>query len=85
MRLLEKIAFIAGLTVVGVTAIYRYVLSDEQRASLQEGADTIRKATREVTDSISPLVSDGPTKSEEEAMAQQNRERLAKQWAELGY
>ena len=85
MRLFERIAFGAGLVVVGITLVYRYVLTDEQREGISEAADVLQKAAREITDSVAPLVSDGPTKSEEEAMAEENRARTADQWASLGY
>lgn len=85
MRLLERTAITLGLIVIGVTVVYRYVLNDEMRGAAQDAADAIRSATREVTDTISPLVSDGPTKSEEEAMYAAGRERTAAQWEALGY
>lgn len=85
MKLYEKIAFGLGLIVVGVTVVYRYVLSDEQRSALNEAGDAIQSATREITDTVSPLVSDGPTKSEEEAMAAANRARTIDQWQKIGY
>lgn len=85
MKTLERMAIMLGLAIVGITAVYRYVLTDEQRSALQEGADVLRSATREVTDIISPLVSDGPTRSEEEAAARANQERTAAQWEALGY
>lgn len=85
MRLLERIILISGLLVVGVTAVYRYVLTEEQRDGLRETSDVLRSATREVTDSVAPLISDGPTKSEEEAAARANRERTVEQWEALGY
>ncbi len=85
MKLLERVAITLGLIVVGVTAVYRYVLSDEQKEALNEASDAIRSAAREVTDTVSPLISDGPTKTEEEAMAEANRARTAAQWEALGY
>ncbi|MDO4539016.1 MAG: hypothetical protein Q4B54_12705 [Coriobacteriales bacterium] len=85
MKLLERIAFTMGLVVVGVTVVYRYVLTAEQRSALGEAGDAIRSATREVTDTVAPLVSDGPTKSEEEAMAAANRARTIDQWQKIGY
>jgi hypothetical protein len=65
--------------------MYRYVLTDEQRDSLNEAADVVRAATREVTDTVSPLVSDGPTRTEEETAAEANRWRTVQQWKALGY
>ena len=85
MTLFERVAISAGIAVVGVTLAYRYVLTDEQRASMQEVADTLRNATHEVTDSVAPFVSDGPTHAEEEAAARANRARTAQQWQKLGY
>lgn len=85
MNVFERLAIGAGLAVVGVTIVYRYVLTDEQRGSMQEVADTLRSATHEVTDSFAPLVSDGPTHAEEEAAAIANRMRTASQWEALGY
>ncbi len=85
MKLLERIAFGLGLVVVGVTAVYRYVLSDDQRSAVKEAGDAVRSAGREVADTISPLVSDGPTKSEEEAILAANRARTVDQWQKLGY
>ena len=84
MKTLEKIAIAFGLFFVGVAAAYRYVLTDEQRASLAEATDAVRAAAREVTDTVSPLVSDGPTRTEEEAAAEANRKRTAAQWEALG-
>ncbi|MBO7674511.1 MAG: hypothetical protein J6S63_05830 [Atopobiaceae bacterium] len=85
MKTLERIAISLGLFFVGIAAIYRYVLTDEQRETLVEAATAVQSATREVTDMVSPLVSDGPTRSEEEALAEANRERTAKQWEALGF
>lgn len=85
MNTLERMAIGLGLIVVGTVAAYRYVLSDEQRAVARELADDVRNATREVVDVVSPLVSDGPTKSDEEAAARANRERTATMWRGLGY
>lgn len=85
MKWLERLAIGAGLVVVAVTVVYRYVLTDEQRDGIQEANDVVQSAVREVTDTISPLVSDGPTKSEEEAAAAANRARTAAQWEALGY
>lgn len=85
MRVLEKMAFTAGLVVIGITAVYRYVLSDEQRGAVKEIGDAIREATREVMDTMAPLVSEGPTRAEEEAASEENRARTAAQWASLGY
>lgn len=85
MKLLERIAIGLGVAVVAVTVVYRYVLSDEQREALDEAAGVLRSATREVTDTVMPLVSDGPTKTEEEAAAAANRARTAAQWEKLGY
>ena len=85
MRTLERMAITLGLVIVGITAVYRYVLSDEQKTALQEGADVLRAATREVTDTVTPLFSNGPTRSEEEAAARANQKRTAAQWEALGY
>ena len=85
MNVFERVAIGAGLAVVGVTIVYRYVLTDEQRGSMQEVADTLRNATHDVTDMVSPLVSDGPTHAEEEAATIANRARTASQWEALGY
>ncbi|MDO4806801.1 MAG: hypothetical protein Q4A07_06095 [Coriobacteriales bacterium] len=85
MRTLERMAIALGVVIVGITAVYRYMLGDEQKAALQEGADVLRAATREISDSITPLMSDGPTRSEEEAAARANQERTAAQWEALGY
>ncbi len=85
MKLYEKIIVGAGLLVVGVTAAYRYVLSDDQRSALREVGDSLREATQEVRDTVAPLVSDGPTKREIQESFEANRERTAKQWEKLGY
>lgn len=85
MKLLERLAILLGLAVVGVTAVYRYALTDEQREALQDLSHEMQAATREVTDMVMPLMKDGPTKTEEEAMAAANRERTAAQWDALGY
>ncbi len=85
MKFLERLAITLGLVVVGVTAVYRHVLSDEQKDALREASDAIRSATREVTDMVSPLISSGPTKTEEEAMSEANRAHTAAQWEALGY
>lgn len=85
MKILERFAITVGLIVVGVTAVYRYVLTDEQRDAMREVGDTIRGAVQEVSDSVAPLVSDKPTKSEERAMAEENRAKTAAQWESLGY
>ena len=85
MKLLERTAIIAGLIVVGITAVYRHVLTDEQREALQEAGGAVRSAIREVTDTVAPLLHDGPTKTEEEAMAEANRARTAAQWDAMGY
>lgn len=85
MKLLEKMAITTGLIVVGITALYRYVLTDEQRAAMREASDVVKESMRDVTDSIAPLVKNGPTKREEEAMIEANRARTAAQWETLGY
>lgn len=85
MKALEKLTIGIGLFFVGIAAVYRYVLTDEQRDSFNEAADVVRAATREVTDTVSPLVSDGPTRTEEETAAEANRWRTVQQWKALGY
>ena len=85
MNVLEKVFIAAGIIVVGVTVAYRYVLSDEQRDSMREAADVLRNVSHEVSDSVSTLMSGGPTHAEEQAAAEINRARTASQWAELGY
>ena len=70
---------------VGVTAVYRYVLSDDQKDSMRELGNGIRSSAEEVMDSVSPLVSKGPTRKEEQAAADENRARTAAQWEALGY
>ena len=85
MKLYEKIIVGAGLVIVGITAAYRYVLTDDQRSALREVGDSLRKANQEVHDTVAPLVSDGPTKKEEQEMFEAGRARTAKQWEKLGY
>lgn len=85
MNVFEKLAVGAGLIVVGVTAAYRYVLTDEQREAVREAGAVVQNSFNEVADSVSPLVSGGPTRAEEEAARTANRERTANQWATLGY
>lgn len=85
MRFIEKVALGAGILVVLVTAVYRNVLTDDQRAATREASSVLRDATREVTDTVKPLISDAPTKSEEEAAIRANRARTAAQWSALGY
>lgn len=85
MNVLEKAALGLGLVVVGITAAYRHVLTDEQRDALNEAAVTVAKAVQDISDSISPLVSKGPAKAEERAAAVQNRASTAAQWESLGY
>jgi predicted negative regulator of RcsB-dependent stress response len=85
MNILEKVFIAAGIIVVGVTVAYRYVLSDEQRDSMREAADVLRNVSHEVSDSVSPFMSGGPTHAEEQAAAESNRARTASQWSELGY
>ena len=85
MKFLERFAITMGLIVVGVTAVYRYVLSADQREAVKEVGETIGGAVQEVKDSVAPLVSDKPTKSEERAMAEENRAKTAAQWESLGY
>ena len=85
MHVLEKMALGAGLVVVGITAVYRYVLNDEQREALREVSSSIVDATEEVQDSISPLVAGKTTHAEERARAEENRARTAAQWEALGY
>ena len=65
MKHLERIAIFAGLVVVGITAAYRYLLADEQREALREISNVVGDSVQEVVDSVSPLVSDGPTRKEE--------------------
>ncbi len=81
MKLLERLALGMGLVVVGVTAVYRYVLSDEQRMALQEAGASLRGAFEEVSDTVKS----GPTKAEEREAAEKNRASTAKQWEALGY
>lgn len=85
MSVIDKIALGAGLVVVASTMVWRYVLNDDQRAELSSVSASITEATREISDSISPLVSDGPTHAEEEARAEENRARTKAQWEALGY
>ena len=85
MHVLEKIALGAGLVVVASTAVFRYVLNDEQRDALREMSASISDATREVSDSISPIVSDGKTHAGEAARVQANQDRTKAQWEALGY
>ncbi|MBR3326190.1 MAG: hypothetical protein IKG22_02570 [Atopobiaceae bacterium] len=85
MKTLEKVALLAGLIVVGVTALYRYVLNDEQKDALREASNTIRDATQEVSDSVAPFVSNGPTHAEEESRAAASRAATKAQWEALGY
>ncbi|MDO4796915.1 MAG: hypothetical protein Q4A01_02735 [Coriobacteriales bacterium] len=85
MNVLEKMALGAGLVIVGATAVYRYVLNDEQREAIREVSSSIASATEEVSDSISPLVSGGMTHAEERARIEKNRARTRDQWEALGY
>ena len=85
MNRLERAVVMAGLVVVGITLAYRHVLTDEQREAAREGATVLQNATQEVTDTVSPLVSNGPTRKEERAAAEANRARTEAQWAALGY
>ncbi|MBR3224186.1 MAG: hypothetical protein IKF78_02570 [Atopobiaceae bacterium] len=85
MKSYEKMVVLAGVVVVGITAVYRYVLSDEQRTALREVGNSLRDSTQEVRDTVAPLVSDGPTKKEIQESFEANRKRTAKQWEELGY
>ena len=85
MKVLEKVAIAVGLVVVGVTVVYRYVLSNDQREAMREAGESVRGAVQEVSDSVSPLVSNKPTKSEERAKAEENRAKTAAQWKSLGY
>ena len=85
MKVLEKVAIAVGLVVVGVTVVYRYVLSNDQREAMREAGESVRGAVQEVSDSVSPLVSNKPTKSEERAIAEENRAKTAAQWKSLGY
>lgn len=85
MKLLERFTITVGLIVVGVTVMYRYVLTEEQREAIGEISDTLSGAVQEVSDSVLPLVSDKPTKSEERAMAEENRAKTAAQWESMGY
>jgi len=85
MRRLERLALLAGLVVASITMVYRHVLTDEQRAAAREATEVIRNATQDVADSVSPLVSNGPTRKEERAAAEANRARTAAQWESLGY
>lgn len=85
MMWVEKLAIGAGIVVVATTAVYRYMLSDEQRESLQEAADVLRNATGEVTDSVRPLVGSGSTKAEAASRSEQMRAHTTEQWAALGY
>ena len=85
MNFLEKAALAFGLTVAGVTLVYRYALSDEQREAVREAEMYVSDATQEITDSISPLVNGGPTHASEKASYAANRERTKEQWEALGY
>lgn len=85
MNVLEKVAFGLGLVVVGITAAYRHVLTDEQREALHEAGMAVASAAQEISDTISPLVRNEPTKAEERATAEQNRIDTAAQWESLGY
>ena len=84
MKLLERIVLTMGAVVVGVTLVYRYVLTDEQRSALGEASDAIKSAPQDVTDSIAPLRSER-TKAEERAAVEANRARTAEQWESLGF
>lgn len=85
MKMYEKLAIAAGLVVVGITAVYRHVLTEEQRDAMREASDAVGAVAREVTDVVKPLVSDSPTKTQEEEAAAANRARTAAQWEALGY
>lgn len=85
MKTLERMAIGLGLAIVGLVAVYRHVLNEDQRGLAREMSDAVRSATQEVVDVISPLVSDGPTRSEERAASEANRARTAAQWEALGY
>lgn len=85
MRLYEKILFVAGLAVVGITLAYRYVLNEEQRDGIREAGSVLRNAGQEVADSVSPLVKDGPTHADEVRMAEENRAKTAAEWEAVGF
>ncbi|MEE1159438.1 MAG: hypothetical protein UHS51_08445 [Atopobiaceae bacterium] len=81
MKAFERLALGMGLVVVGITMMYRYVLSDEQRTAMHEAGASLRGAIEEVSDTIS----NGPTKAEEREAAERNRASTAEQWEALGY
>ena len=86
MHTYEKVLLVAGLVVVGVTLAYRNLLDEDQKKDLREVADSIRTASDDVVDSVSPLVN-GPTHSHraEEIAAEENRARTAAQWKAIGF
>ncbi len=85
MNTITKIAVALGVCIVGGNLVFRYVLNDDQRNEIRAANKELTDALREVEDTISPLVSDGPTRAEERAAAEANRARTKQQWAAIGY
>ena len=85
MNLLKKVFVGVGIAAVGLNLAYRYLLSDEQRSELRKVQEEMSNAAQEVSEAVSPLVSDGPTPSEERAAAEANRARTEEQWAAIGF
>lgn len=86
MNVLSRITVAVGVLIVGGYLAYHHLLTEEQKADVVAAQQEVSAAWEEVADAVSPLVSKGaPTKSQERAAAQANRERTAQQWAALGY
>ena len=86
MNLLSKISAALGVVIVGTYLAHRHLLNDEQRTEIAALRQEIRASVEEVADALSPITSKGgPTRSEERAAAEANRERTKAQWAAIGY
>lgn len=85
MNFFKRFSVACGTLIVGLFLAYKYVLNEEQRGLAREANEEIQAVMREVTDMVVPLVSEKPTRAQEEAKAEANRERTREQWEKIGY
>lgn len=83
MRRFASTVALASFVAGGAYALYRYALTDEDRATIGRAVDSAKALAGEVWARVEPLVEQ--MSHADEAVDTTNRDATRRQWTELGY